>query len=88
MRGFFFDTFARNPYANSMIDFNAKKNLRESRAAALAGLQQIASLAHQAAQDLSSGELTQTPMELLMAFAEQIKPLEQFREDEQLALDS
>lgn len=71
-----------------MIDFNAKKNLRESRAAALAGLQQIAGLANQAAQDLSSGELTQTPIELLTAFAEQLKPLEQFREDEQLALDS
>ncbi|MGV3524350.1 MAG: hypothetical protein ACO1RX_09000 [Candidatus Sericytochromatia bacterium] len=54
----------------------------ESKEAALAGLIRIAEIATRAAADLETGMLTLSPMDLMQKFSEELKMLEQFREDE------
>lgn len=60
-------------------DFRRKKELDQAKVSAIEGLSQIASIAQVAAQELKSGDLTRSPIELNIEFAQQLKALEDFR---------
>ena len=66
------------------INFNAKKDLIQSKAQAMAALSEISNLALQAAADIHTGEHTKTAMELLLEFGEKLKAHEAFLEAEAL----
>lgn len=67
-------------------NFRRKKELDQAKAAAIEGLAQIAQIASLAAQELKSGDLTRSPVDLSIEFAEQLKALEEFRDLELLSV--
>ena len=63
-----------------------KRQANQSRAQAVLALTELSELYRQAANELERGELTRSPLDLLSESIELLKPLEQYRDDEALAL--
>lgn len=72
-----------------MNDFNQarlKRQAKQSKSEAVQALLDLSKVYQLAANELDQGTLTRSPLELLSEAVQALKPLEQYRDDESLAL--